>query len=102
MLTAARRAVDRLGQTSFAEFERDTDLQWVMFSQIVLLCEAATRTSLEYRNELPEIPWSAAISMRNRIVHGYDSIDWRIVFDTITMELPTMIIEIEGAVRGSQ
>lgn len=43
MLTAARRAVARLGQTALEEFESDTDLQWIMFSQIVLIGEAAAR-----------------------------------------------------------
>ena len=96
MLTAARRAVARLGQTALEEFESDTDLQWIMFSQIVLIGEAAARMPSDARNLFPEVPWSQAVSMRNRVVHGYDSIDWKIVYETVSGELPNLIAILES------
>jgi hypothetical protein len=45
MLSAARRAVERLGPSSEIEFAENTDQQWVLFSQIVLIGEAANRVS---------------------------------------------------------
>jgi uncharacterized protein with HEPN domain len=34
--------------------------------------------------------WSAIISMRNRLVHGYFDIDATIVWKTATMEVPAL------------
>ena len=36
------------------------------------------------------------ISMRNRVIHGYDKIDDEIVWGTIVRHLPTLKTEIEN------
>lgn len=98
MLAAARRAVERLGQDTEESFAQNSDQQWVLFSQIVLIGEAASRVPNEIRLEIINIPWSAIISMRNRVVHGYDSIDWSIVYQTVSFELPPLIAKLESIV----
>jgi uncharacterized protein with HEPN domain len=39
------------------------------------------------------------ISMRNRVIHGYDKIDNEIVWGTIVRYLPTLKIEIENLIK---
>lgn len=98
MLIAARRAVKRLATATEEEFLADEDAQWFMFSQIVIIGEAANRVDVETRARYPHVPWSAAISMRHRMVHGYDSIDWRIVYATVKHDLPVLIQALEAVV----
>ncbi|MCS6830856.1 MAG: DUF86 domain-containing protein [Armatimonadota bacterium] len=98
MLVAARRAVNRLANTTEEEFLVDEDAQWFMFSQIVIIGEAANRVDGETRARYAHIPWSAAISMRHRMVHGYDSIDWRIVYATVKYDLPALIEALKAVV----
>lgn len=43
MLVAARRAVKRLANASELEFAANEDLQWVLYSQIIIIGEAANR-----------------------------------------------------------
>jgi uncharacterized protein with HEPN domain len=43
----------------------------------------------------PQIPWPKIISMRNRLIHGYDSIDYDILWDAITKNLPLLLAEID-------
>lgn len=95
MLLAARRALRRLGDMSEEEFRSDEDAQWYMFSQLVIIGEAANRVERSTQLQYPTIPWSEAISMRHRIVHGYDSIDWGIVYATVKDDLPHLIAAIE-------
>jgi uncharacterized protein with HEPN domain len=33
--------------------------------------------------------------MRNRLIHGYDSVDLDILWDTIEIDLPPLIVELE-------
>jgi uncharacterized protein with HEPN domain len=35
------------------------------------------------------------IGMRNRLVHGYDIVDYDIVWSTVTQDLPPLIAELE-------
>jgi uncharacterized protein with HEPN domain len=39
------------------------------------------------------------ISMRNRVIHGYDKIDNEIIWGTIVRHLPTLKIEIEQLLK---
>ncbi|MBC8147191.1 MAG: DUF86 domain-containing protein [Bacteroidetes bacterium] len=39
------------------------------------------------------------ISMRNRVIHGYDKIDDEIIWGTIVRHLPTLIIEVKNLLK---
>ncbi|MFI0400854.1 MAG: DUF86 domain-containing protein [Thiolinea sp.] len=40
--------------------------------------------------EHPEIPWDAMYTMRNRLSHGYFSVDARVVWQTVQQDLPEL------------
>jgi uncharacterized protein with HEPN domain len=51
---------------------------------------------------IPEIPISSKkliISMRNRVIHGYDKIDNEIIWGTIVRHLPLLKKEVEGLIK---
>ena len=48
----------------------------------------------------PDIPWRDAIAARNRIVHGYDTIDYDRLWQIITEEFPVLIVALERALPG--
>jgi hypothetical protein len=43
-----------------------------------------------------EIPWSQIIGMRNRLIHSYDFVDFTILWQTITEDLPPLIAALEN------
>ena len=49
----------------------------------------------ELKTEIKSIPWKQLYGMRNRIVHGYSGVDMRIVWDTISDDLPILKKELE-------
>lgn len=59
--------------------------------------EAAACVSLETRGLHASIPWRQVVSMRNRLVHGYDEVDLDILWDTVTRDIPHLITELEQA-----
>jgi len=61
--------------------ERMLELSLVRLIEIV--GEAAARVSPERRTRYPSIPWREVIGMRNRLVHGYDSVDFDVLWDTV-------------------
>ena len=62
-----------------------------MQRDVLLLGEAAAQVSNELKNEFPDLPWEQPSRLRNRIVHGYWSIDLEILHTTATDQLPTFI-----------
>jgi len=62
---------------------------------VELIGEAASQVPQEVRGKYPNVPWPKIVSMRNRLIHGYDVVDYEILWDTITEDLPLLITELE-------
>ena len=57
--------------------------------------EAANRVGRETQTKYSEIPWQSLISMRNRLIHGYDSVDHDILWQVLSGDLPPMVAALE-------
>ena len=66
-----------------------------------LIGEAATHVPSAVRERHPEIPWRSIVGARNRLAHGYLSVDddliWNIVRDDIPALLPALRKLSEGS-----
>ncbi len=58
---------------------------------LVVMGEAARRLPALVKAEAPEIPWALIVSLRNRIVHGYASIDHEICWSIVQDHLPVLL-----------
>jgi uncharacterized protein with HEPN domain len=92
-IETARELSAGLGET---EFFGDQRAQWAVYSQIIILGEAASRLSRDFCDQHLRIPWSAAIGMRHRLVHGYDSVDWGRVWNTLKNDLPPLLEQLRA------
>jgi uncharacterized protein with HEPN domain len=63
---------------------------------ICQISELAQRIGEEDKKKVTSIPWVPIRAMRNRIVHDYDSINKKILWDTITEDLPRLAQELES------
>lgn len=60
-----------------------------------MLGEAANRVPEDVRPKYPDLPWIQMIAARNRLIHGYDSVDFDILWEIIQNDLPILIIRLE-------
>ena len=95
MLDHSREAVDVLGGLSREDLGRNRVMQLALTRLVEIVGEAANRVSEEIRQENPGIPWPQIVGMRNRLVHGYDVIDYGLLWDTITADLPPLIAALQ-------
>ena len=58
--------------------------------------EAARRVADEFRQQHSDLPWHQMIGMRNRIVHGYDEINWQIVWQTASRDIPDLVAKLHS------
>jgi uncharacterized protein with HEPN domain len=63
---------------------------------IEIIGEAASQVTKETQHRLPDLPWPSMVAMRNRLIHAYFDIDLDRVWDTITDDLPPLIIALAG------
>lgn len=101
MLGYCKEAVELIKARSRADLATDRLLELGLARLMELVGEAAARVSPSAQAEYPQIPWSLIVGMRNRLIHGYDSIDPDVLWDTLTDDLPTLIAELETIIPPS-
>jgi len=65
-----------------------------------VLGEAAGQISEEARARFPDILWQQPQRLRNRIVHGYWSIDLTVLHTTATGQLPAFAASLRRALSA--
>ena len=63
---------------------------------ITVIGEAASNLPRSFTNSHPEIPWSQMVGTRHRLIHGYHTIDNDVVWEIITIHLPTLIPQLRA------
>jgi uncharacterized protein with HEPN domain len=102
MLDAAREVEGFIVGRSRENLDEDQMLVRAVTKSIEIIGEVASRVSAEFRATHPEIPWQDAVSMRNRLVHGYFDINLDTVWSTATEELPQLIPLLERVLGSSE
>lgn len=72
-------------------------VQDAVIRNIEIIGEAANniqRIDTAFAAHHDEIPWAVMYTMRNRVSHGYDQIDFEIVWRTIQSDLPVLHAQI--------
>jgi uncharacterized protein with HEPN domain len=95
MLDNAREAVALGAEKSRGALDEDRLLELGLVRLVEIVGEAAARITAECRTSHPEIPWQQVVAMRNRLVHGYDTVDLDVLWDTITVDLPPLVAQLE-------
>jgi uncharacterized protein with HEPN domain len=95
MLDAALEACSFIREKNRADLDRDRMLTLSLVKCIEIIGEAAAQVSEDSRRDVPGIPWSSIIGMRNRLIHAYFDVDLHRVWDTVVDDLPPLIAEIE-------
>lgn len=98
MLDHAREAVALVKDKSRASLDHERLLQLGLVRLIEIVGEAAARVSAQGREKYPSIPWREAAGIRNRLIHGYDTVDLDVLWDTVALDLPPLILELERIV----
>jgi len=98
MLEYAREAVTLMRDKTRADLDTDRALGLATLRCLEIVGEAAYHVPESVRQQHPSIPWLAIIGTRHRLVHGYDLVDYDIIWSTITEDLPSLIAELEKIV----
>jgi uncharacterized protein with HEPN domain len=94
-----RRFVEGVGEGAF---HADEEKRWAVVSQLLVIGEAVGRLSDVFRAERAQIAWPQIAGMRNRLIHGYDKINWGLVWKTAVQDVPMLLAELEGLVSSQE
>ena len=96
ILDEAGEACHYIEGITFDEFVTEGKTVRAVIRCIEVIGEAASKISMEFRKDHPDIPWQKIIGMRNRLIHIYFDIDYHIVWQTVKENLPPLIDQLRS------
>jgi uncharacterized protein with HEPN domain len=63
--------------------------------RLIQISENSVKLTAEFKSSHNDIPWQAIKGMRNRIVHDYGEVEFDIVHQTITEDIPEVCKKLE-------
>ena len=100
MLDHAREAVSLVEGKTRADLDTDRLLNLALVRLLEIVGEAANRIPPEEQAQHPQIPWAQIVGLRNRLIHGYDSVDFDILWQIVDQDLPPLISSIEDVLSA--
>lgn len=96
---ASLEALQFLENQTKEDLENNRMLTLALIKELEIIGEAANNISKECQSRYPNIPWKDMIGMRNRLVHVYFGINYGIVWQTVTENLPILLTEIKTVIE---
>ena len=62
--------------------------QSAILQKLIVIGEAASRLSAEFRTRHTEIEWPDIVGLRNIAVHQYFGVSWETAWNTATLDVP--------------
>jgi uncharacterized protein with HEPN domain len=91
MTDAAEQARQLTADITVSQLETDRQRRDALLWNFTVLGEAAGQLSAEVKDWFPDVAWQQPMRLRNRIVHGYWSIDLEVLHTTATEQLSAFV-----------
>jgi len=75
---------------SYEEFLADDKTKSAVVRELEIIGETTKHVPPHIRRRYPDIPWSSMAKMRDRLAHGYRTVDDEIVRKILKEELPEL------------
>ena len=84
---------------TFEDFLRSERLSRAVCRSLEIIGEATNKIQIEIKLKYPEVPWREMSDIRNKIIHHYFGIDYDIIWDTISTDIPAIKASIEKIIQ---
>jgi uncharacterized protein with HEPN domain len=102
ILSAIERIERHTSDIDVVGFLASELIQDAVIRNIEVIGEAANniqRVDPDFANANAHIPWQVMYAMRNRLSHGYDKVDYDMVWKTVCNDLPELYKLIKAAAK---
>ncbi len=83
--------IAKVSNITETEFNTNDDIKEAVCFNLFQIGELANGLSIEFIKEYNKVPWKQIIGMWNRIVHGYDTINIEIVWNTAKENISELV-----------
>ena len=97
MISHIEKIQDYIKDLDYDDFAKNEMIVEACAFNLSQLGELSHKLEESFMQKNPSIPWKAIYGMRNKIIHDYDGINLKVVWETITEDLPSLAEELAKA-----
>ena len=90
-----QQAQELCRETTLAELQADWRLAAALERKLECIGEAVKRLPAELRDRYPAVPWRKVTGMRDYLCHGYDDLDFLVLWDAVHLHVPILLATVE-------
>ena len=90
MLMACKRILEFTRGLTYDDFCKNNMVVDAVVRNIEILGEATKSVSEELKKKYPEVEWREIAKTRDKVIHFYFGVDVSIIWDIVTMDIPTL------------
>lgn len=84
-----------LESVNLSAFQKDETLKRAVVRSLEIIGEAVKNLPEDFKAEYPHIEWRKMAATRDRLIHGYFSVDFEIVWDVVVNKIPALDKELK-------
>jgi uncharacterized protein with HEPN domain len=82
--------VEESNKITFEDFIKDPVLKCAFIRNLEIIDEAVKNLLGSFRDKYQEVPWKEIAGMRDKLIHEYFGVNYKIVWKTIQQEIPKL------------
>lgn len=98
ILEYSKTALEFIEKVSYEEFITDKKVVFATIRALEVVGESSNRIENKLKQKYAHLPWIEMRGLRNRIIHNYDDIDYKIIWNVLQNEIPELIQQIEAII----
>lgn len=90
ILNAMNDAVAFTEGMDYAEFMKNKKTAYAVVRALEIIGEAVKKIPKSVKTHHPEVPWKEMAGMRDKLIHEYFGVSFKVVWETVKRDIPTL------------
>ena len=97
--TECEYLITRTKNLTYDDFIKNEELKRAFVRSLEIIGEAAKHIPKEIKNKYTDIKWKNVVGIRNKLIHEYFGVDYKVVWKTIKEKIPELYTVIKKVIN---